>query len=154
MMAFIKRLLSCCAEKSIIEGRDPTLEEARAAMRAAEERVAIAIADQAYVARSVIAWARDTLTARDRAPTPHMMPRSIPIMAWLRGLTVAELTILKGSTDFEVGHHIYGDEKIHGLPSVRGDLPLAILRFPARIAPASDVERYAGGGGGPKRKLA
>ena len=151
MMQFFKSMfVGNVVERTIIDGRDPTREAAEAAMKRSLASIEVIENDRMLVARSIAAWARDTIDKRCRQPLPFMMPRSIPIMVWLPGLSNAELSNLKSADTFEIVDHVFRGRLIPGVRAVQ-PLEEAILKFPPRIAPPEERERYAGGGGGPRK---
>ena len=122
-----------------LEDRQRRLRETTAVLEHERQRVVLA----------VWAWARDTVTNRNKGPLPKL-PRSIPLASWLDGLSIQEIFHLSQSDAFSIWHHIYGDDRVAGVRAVQ-QLQKAVLYFPAPKPPKPDPERDRASGGGPRR---
>jgi hypothetical protein len=105
--------------------------------------------DRQRVALAVWAWARHTVTDRNKGPLPRL-PRSIPLASWLDGLSIQEIFNLSQSDALSIWHHIHGDDRVAGVRAVQ-QLQKAVLYFPTRKPPKPDPERDRASGGGPRR---
>jgi hypothetical protein len=101
--------------------------------RRLRETIAVLERERQRVVLAVWAWARDTVTNRNKGPLPRL-PRSIPLASWLDGLSIQEIFNLSRSDALSIWHHIYGDDRVAGVRAVQ-QLQKAVLYFPAPKPP-------------------
>ncbi|SDG60079.1 hypothetical protein SAMN05216338_1001867 [Bradyrhizobium sp. Rc2d] len=77
-------------------------------------------------------------------------------MDWLAGLNADELGHLSRASTAVIRPHIAGEPggRINGVRAVQPLPHAGALVFPKPLPPAEDMRDRAGGGGGPKRRLA
>jgi len=104
--------------------------------------------DQRRVSTAIFVWSDATMTERRRAPLPDNLPRSLPLEAWLPGLTVYEISALKAAGALAIQHHVYGEEG-YRIAGVRAVQPLeeSTLIFPKPPPPTMGdmIDRLSGG---------
>jgi hypothetical protein len=94
------------------------------------------------------AWARDTVSKRDRAVIARSAGREIA--TWLPGLSAQEIMHLASASAFDVKHHLFNDERLSGVRPVQ-PLPECVLIWP-RPKLVEDPRDDRGAGGGPRLK--
>lgn len=104
--------------------------------------------DQQRIAVTVGSWARDTVSKRARAVIPRIVLRDVA--AWLPGLSADEIMRLAVASAFDVKHHIFGDDRIPGVPPVQ-PRPESVLIWP-RPKLVEDPRDDRGASGGPRLK--
>lgn len=93
------------------------------------------------VARSVRAWAADSIIDDRPAPVPTWLPRELK--SWLPGLTREEVETLLSSDNPAISAHI---RKIYALSGIRKVQPLSAAEWPPEptcVEPPPEFVRYA-----------
>ncbi|QOZ66392.1 hypothetical protein [Bradyrhizobium arachidis] len=93
------------------------------------------------IARSVLAWAADSIIDDRPAPVPTWLPRELK--NWLPGLTRDEVETLVSSDNQAISAHI---REIYALNGVRKVQPLPAAEWPPEpvsVEPAPEFVRYA-----------
>jgi hypothetical protein len=120
-----------------------------------DEDLRAAAASQERVARLVLAWSRDCIHCRGKAPLPTRLPRNCGavVLSWLDGLYVAEIYQVSKADRFAILHHLYGDpeDRIADVRAVQFLRP-TVLVWPTPVQVVEQAQSDRSSGGGPKMR--